>query len=311
MYVDKLMGNPALELFPFLPLHAKGKRNIEIFNNFAKNILTQVLARGTPAEDDMSYAAQMVRIRNPQGNFLSLGSMQAQVKDVLWAGYDTTGNTMSWTLFLVSSHPEVEEKVTAELREAGLLASPSCPSPRPLELSDLSQLPYLAAVVKESMRLYPVGAFIGPRISPTADIQLSNGLLLPRGVIIWPMIYLIHLHSSNWPDANRFKPERWLEASSARTSQGQGTSAEKATPLQTKHIAPVAWMPFSAGRRDCLGKVLADVSMMAILATLLGNFHFRLAKRMGSPEEVAATSELRITLKTRDGMWLHAIPRSG
>lgn len=64
-------------------------------------------------------------------------------------------------------------------------------------------------------------------------------------------------------------------------------------------------------RRDCIGKVLADVSMMATLAALLGNFHFRLAKRMGTVEEVAAGTELRINLHSRDGMWLHAIPRSG
>jgi hypothetical protein len=64
-------------------------------------------------------------------------------------------------------------------------------------------------------------------------------------------------------------------------------------------------------RRDCIAKALADASMMATLAALVGNFHFRLAERMGSPEHVLATTELRITLQSRDGMWLHAIPRSG
>eukprot|EP00884_Botryococcus_braunii_P021104 jgi/Botrbrau1/7678/Bobra.0159s0120.1 len=140
------------------------------------------------------------------------------------------------------------------------------------------------------------------------------------------MVYLIHRHSSNWLDGSRFKPERWLERSPARTSRGEGTDSDNANVSQmalldnvdgslrgeqTKSKAPVAWMPYNHGRRDCIGKVLADVSMMTTLAALLGNFHFRLAKRMGSPEEVAATSELRINLHSGDGMWLHAIPRSG
>eukprot|EP00884_Botryococcus_braunii_P021100 jgi/Botrbrau1/7674/Bobra.0159s0116.1 len=326
-YVDKVVGNPLLSLLPFLPLHAKGKRAMATFHNYISGVLDQVLARGTPAHDDVSVAAQMVRIRDPQGNPLSYTSMQAQLNTLFHGGYDTTGNTMAWTLFLVSSHPDVEEKVTAELREAGLLASPSCPSPRPLELSDLSRLPYMAAVSKESMRLYPVAAAIGPRMSRSSDILLSNGLLVPRGIIIWPMVYLMHRHSSLWSEANRFMPERWLKEPPTNTSNDEGRPSGDAN-ISQKVISdqvdsgagegrikptdtPSAWMPYILGRRDCMGKVLAETRMMATLATLLGNFHFKLAKRMGSPEEVAASSELRIGLVTKDGMWLHAIPRSG
>jgi cytochrome P450 len=65
---------------------------------------------------------------------------------------------VAWTLFAVSKYPEVEARITAELDSLGLLASPAQPSPRELELDDLHKLPYLDAVIKESMRLYHVGA---------------------------------------------------------------------------------------------------------------------------------------------------------
>jgi cytochrome P450 len=63
---------------------------------------------------------------------------------------------MAWTLLAIAGHPEVEERVVAELDTLGLLAKPGCPEPRELEIADLSNLPYLAAVIKESMRLFSV-----------------------------------------------------------------------------------------------------------------------------------------------------------
>jgi hypothetical protein len=65
-------------------------------------------------------------------------------------------NTMAWCLFAISTHPEVEERVSAELDTLGLLAKPGYPEPRSLEVSDLGKLPYLNAAIKEAMRLHTV-----------------------------------------------------------------------------------------------------------------------------------------------------------
>jgi Cytochrome P450 len=64
------------------------------------------------------------------------------------AGFDTTGHTLSWTLYLLSQHPEVEAKVAAELAKHGLLATPDNPSPPPVQWSDLGKLTYMNAVIK-------------------------------------------------------------------------------------------------------------------------------------------------------------------
>ncbi len=66
--------------------------------------------------------------------------------------------TLAWVLFFIASNPEIEEKVVDELRDLGLLACPSNPNPRQLEFSDIAQLPYLKAVLKETMRLVPVSS---------------------------------------------------------------------------------------------------------------------------------------------------------
>ncbi len=67
-------------------------------------------------------------------------------------------NTMAWCLFAISTNPEVEERVLAELDTLGLLAKPGYPEPRSLEVSDLGKLPYLNAAIKEAMRLHTVRA---------------------------------------------------------------------------------------------------------------------------------------------------------
>ena len=67
---------------------------------------------------------------------------------VTLAGEDTSSNTTSWTLYLISQHPEVEAKLVAELEQAGLLATPQQPEPRALQYADLSKLTYLNMVIK-------------------------------------------------------------------------------------------------------------------------------------------------------------------
>ncbi len=63
---------------------------------------------------------------------------------------------MAWTLFALAQHPDIEARVLEELRAIGLLATPANPNPRDLEYADLASLPYLRAVIKESMRVYTV-----------------------------------------------------------------------------------------------------------------------------------------------------------
>ena len=74
--------------------------------------------------------------------------MLPEIAALFFAGIDTTGHTGTWTLFLLTQHPEVEAKLAAELDAAGLLATADCPQPRALEWADLGRLVYLQAVIK-------------------------------------------------------------------------------------------------------------------------------------------------------------------
>ena len=71
-------------------------------------LLLQIKARGPPAESDRTLAAQLMRLREPKtGEPLSDDLLHAQIAIFFWAGYETSGNTMAWAIFLISQHPEV------------------------------------------------------------------------------------------------------------------------------------------------------------------------------------------------------------
>ncbi|KAK2078965.1 hypothetical protein QBZ16_002655 [Prototheca wickerhamii] len=113
------------------------------------------------------------------GRPLPRARLLAELSNLFVAGADTTGHTMSWALYLVSLHPEVEARLVAELTELGLAG----PAARPVEFQDLGRLRYLGAVVKETLRIMPVSAE-GTAVTMDKDVDVC-GYTIPAGTLIW------------------------------------------------------------------------------------------------------------------------------
>eukprot|EP00884_Botryococcus_braunii_P023100 jgi/Botrbrau1/9474/Bobra.0252s0093.1 len=278
-----------------------------------------------------SIAGHLLRIRDSKGEPLSPDLIKAQIAVLFWAGHDTTGNTIAWTLFAISRNPEIEARITAELDAAGLLASPIEPDPRELQLEDLYKLPYLDAVIKESMRYYLVVPTGTVRINDDEDVVLSNGFVIPRRTSVTSFLGGIHMNPLAYPDPNKFDPERWLEPNAKFikveyakwqsypgaegrfpiASSGSTVSARDIDPSELRQRGFVPrFIPFSHGRRDCVGQTLAKLSIVSTLARLLGHFHFRLAEdRVGPASQVERDQINSVTLTPGNGMWMHAEPR--
>lgn len=164
---------------------------------------------------------------------------------LLFAGQDTSAATLSWTLHLLSLHVDVQAKLTRELVD--VVGS----DPKLLSRKDLSKLPYLDAVIKESMRLYPVAPFVVRKVGESAASQLR----IPKGTLACVWIYCMHRHPDYWSDPDDFRPERWL----------------------TKECNDItsAYIPFAAGPRNCVGQPLANIVLRVVLARLVLRFDFR------------------------------------
>jgi cytochrome P450 len=178
---------------------------------------------------------------------------------LLFAGQDTSAATLSWTLHLLSLYPKVQSKLVEEVSnffDNGSSAT-DCSAKKVL-----SKLPYLDAVIKESMRLYPVAPFVVRKVSrrlkiPAPADEAAPGISLPDGSLACIWIYSLHRHPDFWGRPNDFVPERWLE----QTDKGIKTQG--------------AYIPFAAGPRNCVGQPLANIILRQILAQLIHRYRFR------------------------------------
>jgi len=210
------------------------------------------------------------------------------------AGRDTTAQALSWTFYLLLLHPEVEAKVLQEIeqllgqqttavgtagaaaearggvdpvteiepagteaagaRSEGCTAGQLSAVPKP-SYDQLRQLKYTRAVFLEGLRLYP-SVPSNCKFAVEADV-LPDGTAIPAGGLVMYPSYTINRLPSFWgEDADKFRPERWLEMSSSPT--------------------PYNYMSFNAGPRVCLGKSLAELEGVYVLVGLLQRFRFSL-----------------------------------
>lgn len=177
------------------------------------------------------------------------------------AGSDTTATTLSGLLHLLLSHPRVLAKLTAEIDAAPL----SQPNPTFKEAQTL--LPYLDAVIKESLRLHSaVGLPLWRMVPPGPGLQVSGGDVLPPGTNVGVNAWTAHRNPDVWgADAGEFRPERWLEADKA------GLAAMEAY-----------YLPFGLGARTCIGRHISILEVVKLVPRLLRELEFELA---GPPGE--------------------------
>jgi cytochrome P450 len=183
---------------------------------------------------------------------------------LLFAGQDTGAATLSWTLHLLSLYPEVQSKVADEVRNV-LDAERSISTNPFVTRKTVSKMPYLDAVIKESMRLYPVAPFVVRRImhdlpvlDDKDDGQFARATVLPAGSVACIWIYGLHRNPALWNKPDAFLPERWIDADLKDIGQTNG-----------------AYMPFAAGPRNCVGQPLAHIILRTLLARLMYKYEFR------------------------------------
>lgn len=155
----------------------------------------------------------------------------------LFAGHETTANTLSWLLYLLASHPEVMKKLKSAIENVNILESP--------------KNEYINAVISEAMRLYPA-VWMTERVSLNDDA--FNGFSFPKGTIIIPFFYGLHRNKKYWNNEFVFDPGRFIFSD----------------PSKSKKVKN--FFPFGAGPRMCIGNNFAMAEMAFILHEFLSRF---------------------------------------
>lgn len=182
---------------------------------------------------------------------LSDEDIREEVDTFMFEGHDTTAMALSWTLFLLGHYTNAQERLRQEVDQFFAEYSLDEQSAE-IELNDIKQLKYLDCVIKEALRLCPSVPFIGRQT--TSDFKIANHTV-PAGSVIFVLIYQLHRNPDIFPNPELFDPDRFL-------------------PENVRGRHAFAYVPFSAGPRNCIGQKFAMAEMKTMLLHFLRNFTF-------------------------------------
>ncbi|MFM8330772.1 MAG: cytochrome P450 [Candidatus Methylumidiphilus sp.] len=202
--------------------------------------------------------------------FLTASSLNPQairneLITLFMTGYEATAVTLAWAIFLVSQCPETEQKLHAEVD-----AAPSAAA----AMDSFQSLPYTRAIIDETLRLYPPTPLLTREAQAADTIRRRH---IPAGATIFIVPWLLHRHTLYWEQPDHFIPERFLPDAAVKPRD-------------------LAYIPFSAGPKDCLGKLFGTVAACLSLAVLTRRFRLRL------PAGQAIAPEGRLTLRPSDNL---------
>ncbi|CAH2056502.1 unnamed protein product, partial [Iphiclides podalirius] len=202
--------------------------------------------------------------------------MREHVDTIIVSGYETIASALFFTIILIGSYPRVQECLLKELNS--VLGD----NERDVASQDLPRLVYLEAVIKESMRVYTVVPIVARYID--RDVKLKKCTLL-AGNTCYLSLYGIHRHSMWGVEAEEFRPERWLNTA---------TLPDNAN----------AFLAFSLGKRNCIGKTYAMMSLKTTLAHFLQRYkvtadHTKMALKMDILLKSVTGHEIYIEKRSR------------
>jgi hypothetical protein len=202
---------------------------------------------GQPRDFIDVYLDEIEKTKDPESSFYKEKgnkSVYFAVLDLFIAGAETTSTTLMWEFLYLAKFPHVQKKLQEEIsRVVGNSRLPS--------LTDRPSMPYTEAVIHEVMRYSSLVA-LGVMHSTVRDVEL-NGYIIPKDTMVMHNAYGIHFDEKIWGDPKNFRPERFLNKHGAFT----------------KHEA---FMPFSTGKRVCLGETLARDELFLFTTSLFQTF---------------------------------------
>jgi cytochrome P450 len=265
---------------PFPPLWVPTPRSrrlqagLETLNKIVYGIITERRKQAADSGmDERDLLSMLLAARDEEtGEGMSDQQLRDEVMGLLLAGHETTPLALIWTWYLLSQHPEVEERLHAEL---DTVLGGQVPT-----VEQLNDLPYTRMVIQEALRLYP--PVFGMTRHTIADDEIG-GYHVPANSIIFLSPYYTHRHPAFWEEPERFDPERF-------------------TPERSAGRPRFAYFPFGGGLRRCIGNAFALMEAQLVLATVAQRYHLRLLPNHPVEPQVLFTVRPRYGLP----MTLHA-----
>jgi len=246
--------------FDLLMENARDMAFARSFRALGKIILQIVDQRRTNPPTSTDALSMLMEARDPQsGQSMEDGQLINEILTLIVAGHETTASTLNFIWYLISQHPEVEQRLSDELNNVTTVSA----------FDDLPRFLYTRQIIDEAMRLYPAGWLTTWKA--LRDDRLGE-YFVPAGTEIYVPPYFIQRHPKIWEEPDRFNPDRFRPENSTRRHR-------------------LAMIPFSAGPRNCVGALFARIEMQIHVMTIAR--YLRLRYIQSKPIELDAGINLR------------------
>ncbi|CAH2087329.1 unnamed protein product [Euphydryas editha] len=243
--------------FKFFP-----KSSLEYF----KKVFQLIMSRREIYEKDkktIDLLDFLINIKKENANF-SEDLIIAQAAILLFGGYETSGNLLTYITYELAHNPKIQDKLYQELSEAVRRNGND-----DFDMTTLSELTYLTSVVKETLRIYTPMGWID-RIA-SEDYKVDDKLTIEAGTVVYINCFGMHLDPKYFPDPYKFDPDRFL-------------------PENSHNIEPHTYLPFGEGPRACIGKRFGLMTVQLGLAQVLLNYKILPYSNSPKPSEIKISS---------------------
>ncbi|XP_067685428.1 cytochrome P450 4F6-like [Haliotis asinina] len=255
----------------------KFKKQCDFVHRWAEDIIEkrrQTLERdGSPETRYLDFLDVLLSARDADGKSLTPLEIRNEVDTFLFGGHDTTTSGISWTLFTMASKPEFQTRIQEELdtlldgRESSHIT-----------WDDITKMEYLSRCLKEGMRFHSPVPSIGRKLENPMDI---DGKVFPAGTLISLGIWNVHHNPEVWENPEVYDPDRFL-------------------PENIQKKDHYAYIPFSAGPRNCIGQHFAMNEEKIMLARILHRYTLEVDTKHKAERRNA------VVMKSTEGLWVYA-----
>lgn len=256
--VINMLQKPYLRPWYFLNGHFRRNENYKKTRN--QIILDVIKERRNSNQTHDDLLDMLLESKYDDGTGMNDQQLIDEMVVLFIAGYETTSITMTWTMFLLGSHPEIKDKTLKSIQQTW--------GNKTISFDDTRKPSYLLQVIKESMRLYPAAWFIDRE---ALEDDTIDGITIKKGQNIGTTTYSLHRNPKYWENPTKFDPERF-------------------TPENEKKHFPFSYIPFGSGPRICLGQHFALMELQLILSMFFQRYKFTLVT-----QEVKLKSSLTLS----------------
>ncbi|CAL1271375.1 unnamed protein product [Larinioides sclopetarius] len=225
------------------------KKYSQVVRDYTRDLIKKekqkILKHSQPNEEKGTSLLKLLLTKHYSSKEMNEENIRDQLMTFMIAGQDTTKIALTWILYMLGLEADVRGKAQ---EEQDLIFGED--HERHATVEDLNNMKYLECVIKETFRIYPPGPILTRYINEDTTIC---GYQIPKGTTCVVFSHVLHRDEKVFPNPEKFDPDRFLPQDSA-----------------TRH--PYAWIPFSAGPRNCIGQKLAFMELLTVTSTILRRY---------------------------------------